>query len=274
MKTPLIAKEMNTERKHAPKRAAIHTKHRTLKRKCRDEGESTKKPDEQGLLVATVSKYDSETKKYKLVDKIPRPAPVPSRQSLSREAKKARQDPISISWEHDFPHGGRLRVYLSLLDKNIQEGVSTELRESGCFRSYKIQAGNEPRAHFLIHEDATEDFDNEAQPGYSYARTSMKGHSLSRFPMVKELAGHMRQVCGIDSWNIGMNPVLYRDGNDHMGFHSDNDQGEETILSVLVESPPRPRRLIIKPKKKHPEHGDHKIVLFLYSGDGYDMDGK
>ena len=222
--------------------------------------------DENAVVI--VYEYDGETRKYRVVEKISRPeVPGVAGEQPSREAS------ASTFWEHCFPHGGRLRVYLSILDKPAQEGLSDELRKSGCFRSYTIQGQHEPRAHFLLHEEATEAFEDEGQPGYKYAQTEMKARSLTRFPNVKEVAEQMRKVCGVDSWNVGMNPVFYRDGNDSIGFHSDDDQGEATILTLLVESPPRPRRVIVKPKRKVPDHGDRQIVLFLRAGDGYDMDG-
>jgi alkylated DNA repair dioxygenase AlkB len=78
-------------------------------------------------------------------------------------------------------------------------------------------------------------------------------------------------------WNIGVNPVLYRDGRDHMGFHADNDQGEELILSVLVSSPENATRRVrvreIRPKGKSAQKGDEELELFLDAGDAYSMDG-
>jgi hypothetical protein len=79
-------------------------------------------------------------------------------------------------------------------------------------------------------------------------------------------------------WNIGVNPVLYRNGRDKMGYHADNDQGEELIMTVLVSSPANATRHVsIRPRhfQKHGwKDGDEDIELLLGAGDAYSMDGK
>ena len=84
-----------------------------------------------------------------------------------------------------------------------------------------------------------------------------------------------KQVSRVSNWNIGVNPVLYRDGKDKMGYHADDDQGETKILTVVVESPSSPRRVRIKVKGSHElEHGDEELELYLGAGDAYEMDGE
>ena len=74
-----------------------------------------------------------------------------------------------------------------------------------------------------------------------------------------------------------MNPVLYRDGRDKMGYHADDDQGEEIILTVLVSSPVGARRKVsIRPIhwKEGDRHKDEELQLMLGAGDAYSMDGE
>ena len=76
-----------------------------------------------------------------------------------------------------------------------------------------------------------------------------------------------------------MNPVLYRDGRDAIGYHADDDQGEDLILSVLVASPVNAtRKICIFSKEAHKRkggwcEGDKKYELLLDAGDAYSMDG-
>jgi len=87
----------------------------------------------------------------------------------------------------------------------------------------------------------------------------------------------MQKVCNVKSWNVGVNPVFYRDCRDHIGLHADNDQGEDKILTVLVKSPEPPRRVLIQttPPKgtKAKQDGDVQYELNVGAGDAYDMDG-
>jgi len=184
-------------------------------------------------------------------------------------------------------HGGEVTVYPSMLDEDERQSLWKELTaNSHYFRQYKVQGSNEPRAHFLLHKQATEQWEDK-QPGYRYGVTTMKSKPLNaeQFPALNCIARWLKKICRVPDWNIGINPVYYRDGNDHIGFHADNDQGEEKIMSVLVQSPPKDRKVEIWPKesktkkrgkngKRSISHGDKRIQLFLRAGDGYDMNGE
>lgn len=197
------------------------------------------------------------------------------------------------SFAYPFPnHKGELCIYANLLSGKRQQAISKELMTCDLFRQYPIQGGNEPRTHFLLHEKATDDFDGTTeQPGYRYGNTRMKARPLKKLPKIEKLSRQMESVCirkgagGNNSgtttnfWNIGVNPVLYRDGVDSMGFHADDDQGEELILTVLVRSPSDvTRRVVIRPMSRKIEDkwkgGDEEYVLLLTAGDAYSMDGK
>ena len=89
----------------------------------------------------------------------------------------------------------------------------------------------------------------------------------------------------MDEWNIGVNPVCYRDGKDHIGRHSDNNQGEDKVMTVILKSPSTPRIVVIenktgdekgngKKKAKLRKEGDVQYELNLGAGDAYDMDGE
>jgi hypothetical protein len=78
-------------------------------------------------------------------------------------------------------------------------------------------------------------------------------------------------------WSIGANLVYYRDGNDHTTWHSDDTQGEQLILCIVVDSESHARPVLVKPKTKTDgdfQDGDEEIIIFVGQGDAYEMDGK
>ena len=104
------------------------------------------------------------------------------------------------------------------------------------------------------------------------ARTKMKGEPLEHYPTIAKLEKEVSERLEKE-FNIGVDLLCYRNGNDHIGFHADDTQGETFVFCLTVESKQQ-RRLIIKPAKSSElEIGDEKIELFPTAGDGYDMTG-
>lgn len=137
------------------------------------------------------------------------------------------KEPITI----DLHRGGRITIFPNLLERQNSNKIKMEILKSRSFRQYKIQATNEPRCHFIAHEDATERFDDD-QPGYRYGTTTMKSVPLKRFPKLERLSREMAKMVGISKWNIGVNPVLFRNQQDSMGEHS----GESPSMISSVAS--------------------------------------
>jgi alkylated DNA repair dioxygenase AlkB len=166
--------------------------------------------------------------------------------------------------------GGTLKIYPNLVHHMETKRVKEDLFSCGLFRQYQIQGQNEPRLHFLLNDNATnDDFETSLQPGYSYANVKMKARPLKILPELEQLSQKLATVSGVDRWTIGVNPVLYRDCQDKMGSHADDDQGEQVILCLIVSSLQEARRVIITPndKKSIPAHGDEIIELKLRPGD-------
>lgn len=138
----------------------------------------------------------------------------------------------------------------------------------GLFRQYRLQAQDEPRVHFLLHEEATDNFEDK-QPGYSYSQVCVKARPLRKLPLLESLSKELAVFSKVESWNIGVNPVLYRGSNDSMGEHADDDQGEEVILCLIVSSPKKTRRIRIRPQARgeEGENGDECMELILSEGD-------
>mmetsp|Transcript_10963 Transcript_10963/g.27767 ORF Transcript_10963/g.27767 Transcript_10963/m.27767 type:complete len:316 (+) Transcript_10963:166-1113(+) len=113
----------------------------------------------------------------------------------------------------------------------------------------------------------------------------MKARPLSSMPKLQQLSKDMAVLRNIPNgkWNIGVHPVLYRDNKDSMGDHADDDQGETRILCLLLDSPPAPRKVVVKvfdkltggrrERDRVHQDGDEFIELRLRPGDAYEMDG-
>jgi alkylated DNA repair dioxygenase AlkB len=216
--------------------------------------------------------YDEKKRKWSPWDE------VATRSDFSAEHSPCRQ----VNFLYKFPgNSGKLVIYANLIPSNRQEAVTDELMQCSNFRQYSIQGNPEPRTHFLLHDNATDDFDGEPQPGYRYGCIRMKSRPLHEMTEIQKLSVDMQKIYTADDgcyWNIGVNPVLYRDGRDRMGYHADDDQGEEIILTVLVSSPvDATRRISIRRyhfKSKGNMDGDEELELMLDAGDAYSMDGK
>ena len=201
-----------------------------------------------------------------------------------------------LLFEYELKKKGKLRIYPSLLSLEEQQEVTQELlRNTDFFREYRIQGTKEPRAHFLLHENAPDvniDDDSTESPGYKYGRITMKARPLSNLPHVQEVSEKLKSISDVISWNIGVDIVAYRDGHDSIGFHADDDQGEQLIFTALFNHPAKHRRVLFKCKprskdggkdnnnrrrsssKPNPLDGDEEIELLLGAGDAYSMDGR
>jgi hypothetical protein len=135
-------------------------------------------------------------------------------------------------------HGGRLTIYTDMINGCDQVDVEDELIEhQELFRCYKIQCTQEPRANLFFHEKATDDDEETKQPGYKYGVTRMTAISFKGFPRLEGVSKKMAELCSVPYWYIGVNAVCYRDGHDSIGYHADDDQGEDKILSKFQCTP-------------------------------------
>jgi hypothetical protein len=190
---------------------------------------------------------------------------------------------------------GKLYAYESL-DRKIKQKIRAEYNRQlrdGRLASYEpgpssdtepsvdsepSDNGPEPKmpTHFV------------GRPTYGYKNVTMKSRSLTdKMPAMKQLfedtenyaQEESNPITGEFFWTIGAHVVLYRNGDDSMGQHADNDQEEELILTVIVASPQtrdangswfeKARRVLFKSAD-----GSEEYELWLRAGDAYSMDRK
>ena len=168
-------------------------------------------------VLATIQRFDASTGEW-----TPRKALASASQRCRATTDHYGSDATRVI-KIPLKRGGMLQIFPNLLAPRDAEGVKGELlskKNTHLFRQYKIQGiNNEPRAHFLLHEDATDDFQHQ-QPGYKYGHTTTKARPLSVLPKVEAVSQSLAKKCGVKKWTIGVNPVLYRGRNDKMGQHA------------------------------------------------------
>eukprot|EP00977_Amphora_coffeiformis_P018679 scaffold6647_cov166-Amphora_coffeaeformis.AAC.6 len=139
----------------------------------------------------------------------------------------------------------------------------------------------------VYHADATDE--KGLQPGYRYSQITLKAYPLSacrpnqfltktfrvsQIPTVEAFSKCVADLCGVEKWRVGVNPICYRDLNDGIRKHSDNNQGE-TVVTTAIISQDVQRYLVIAPLGNNDDlrQNDEKIKIFLGRGDMYQMDG-
>lgn len=175
-------------------------------------------------------------------------------------------------------HGGSIYIVPAILEASESQEVKKEVMKSGHFRAYKIQGGQEPRLHFLLHEDAVESSNTkQEQPGYRYGGTTMQAKPMKPFPKVMALGSRVEAMArSLDDdqstegtyWSLGADIVYYRDGNDSISLHKDNDQGEQRVVTVIPYCPIQ-RKVIIQSDTNLEQY-----VLLLRTGDAYALDAE
>ena len=139
------------------------------------------------------------------------------------------------------------------------------------FRQYRLGLFDEPRVHCLLGE--------EEGCGYRYHGVSMKATSVQKVPTVEKFAHasareFLQGKYQMDRWNVGMDMIVYRDGQDSCGWHADDTQNECLVVAVVVECGSA-RRVCIRPNRKPStgakragplEEGDEEIELHVGQG--------
>ena len=137
--------------------------------------------------------------------------------------------------------------------------------EKGKMRQYGRKGGtfNEPRLHILL--------GNDGDMGYHYKDVRMAAHNYDMIPGVKPLAHRVAKKLGVDRWRLGVDVIVYGSGNDGIGWHRDNSQGETTVACIILLTTTNPRPLLIKPTAENAGHPSFKLKM--HSGTLYHNNG-
>ena len=213
--------------------------------------------------------------------------------------------------------GGTIEYFHNILQEPNRKRISKYMDDCHLFRQYKINGFKEPRIHVLLSSNANHPQsrqpqqpqqneikecendkndenkinkkDNPPGPGYVYHHVKMKALPLNQAPVIESFASEMAKKLHIPNqeWNIGVDVILYRNGNDRIGWHADDTQGEDIILTVVVETNVI-RTIKIRPKRSRNgrsssssgrrkdegyQDGDELIELIVKQGSAYKMDG-
>ena len=196
------------------------------------------------------------------------------------QCRNCEQDTKDSKVVVNLHRGGQVTFYPSIIGKSDKDDVSAFMDNCDFFRQYRINGFREPRIHVLLSSTANcgkEDNVAQVGPGYAYHGVRMKALPLQKAPPVEKIASMLGSKFQLEknTWSIGVDLVIYRDGKDKMGFHADDTQKESLILTVVIESDDK-RVIKIRPKKGKKEEyvdGDEQIELFIKGGDGYRMNG-
>ena len=162
--------------------------------------------------------------------------------------------------------GASITYLPRLLPEERRKAVADSCRDCTSYRQYMVGPTYEPRVHVL--------FSNNTQSGYKYHSVSMQSQPMSDEPVIESLANDLASYHELpnNEWNIGCNAVAYPDGNHSIGYHADDNQGEEKIFTYVPEAPSH-RPVVFRTKrsgrkgKKGPRPGDEEYRLFVRPGD-------
>lgn len=198
----------------------------------------------------------------------------------------------------NLSRGGTLRILCNILPQNQRKYLSKSMLDCKLYRQYSLSRNDrlnfigfqEPRSHVLLSSrvklssfgEDDNGIDNSIgehyQPGYTYHGVQMKALPIDLVPDVASYAEELARRYNLPQhqWDIGVDLIVYKDGGDSIGWHSDDTQGESIVVCVVVDAPGEVRPLLIRPNKRSKalSEGDEEIQLFIAEGDGYDMDGE
>jgi len=188
-------------------------------------------------------------------------------------------------------------VYREFLCPKEQAELVSSLERSRGFRQYKFGNVPEPRVHMLLASGV-----GSSNVSYRYHGVTMVARDVSSEPAVADLARKTSAAFEDADWNVGVDVVCYRDGQDSVGWHADDTQGETLVVAAVLESVGGPRRIQFRPKQPRKkastkmrvvtpspqkkkrktsschvgeavvEDGDEEVELWICQGDAYAMD--
>lgn len=166
-----------------------------------------------------------------------------------------------FSFDQRFAPGGRVRYLSDWIAPDAADALLAELRESVVWEARTIRLfGREVMQPRLVAF--------QGDPGVVYRYSGSRWQAGAWHPAIAELRKRLDRELRAAFNSVLLN--LYRDGNDSMGWHSDNETelgGGPLIASVSLGAP---RRFVLRRRDDHrvrrevtPAHGS----VLVMSGD-------
>jgi alkylated DNA repair dioxygenase AlkB len=120
--------------------------------------------------------------------------------------------------------GGKVGVHSNMLSHEKKDALTAAMNRCNLFRQYtRNEVFFEPRFHVLLSSKAS-----QYDVGYMYHGIKMKALSIDLVPEVASYAKELARLYKLphDQWNIGVDLIVYKDGEDSIGWHADDNQGK------------------------------------------------
>lgn len=228
-------------------RSSTENQRRQIECLCAVNRNCDNKKSRNHILVGKIDKYCSHCNKFFKRSESIYMDPNPSDQTAEYATKRT----ISLQ------RGGAVTIYKNILSQEERLKVVKEIEACEDIRQYPFNNYIEPRVHkLLVKTNDTPD----GRRGYQYHNTTLKGHPIEDSPEISKLADRLATLFEIPHgfWNIGVDVLVYRDGQDCIKWHSDDTQGEDVVFSLVVEDSienPRPIKFRPKQQQKQKQQG-------------------
>jgi hypothetical protein len=179
--------------------------------------------------------------------------------------------------------GMNLTVETAAVSLRICQDVVDEITAEDnwrYWRRYIINASWESRLHLNLHcsgftpQTDFKDFVNLACPipCYRFGGLTLLSFSTLLFPTTSKAVEEISALFGksILFWNACIDFLMFRNGRDHVQAHSDDSQGEEDVVSVIVQCE---HDRVVKFMPIDPMSTLPVFKLLLKTGDLYRMNG-
>ena len=123
----------------------------------------------------------------------------------------------------DLNRGGKVALFPKMLSSSKRQSLSKAMHQCKLYRQYtRCEVFHEPRFHVLLSSKAA-----HSDTGYMYHGIHMKALPIDNVPEVASYAKELARYYNLpnDEWDIGVDMIAYRDGEDSIGWHSDDTQG-------------------------------------------------
>ena len=198
--------------------------------------------------------------------------PVDSIFIIPQNSKKAIQKHVLNDMEvPDMIGGSRLQVIPRYLPGAKCDELLQNILACNNLRQYHMGHKVEPRLHLLLHEDASP-MDSPTGVGYVYHGVRMKAQPFSTIEGIEQIAKQLAKEFGVVKWTIGIEVIVYASGEDSIGWHADDSQGETDIVCMTLQTANDPRQVHIKAVGKGPVGSAFRLKLG--KGSIYYMNGE